>query len=100
MITPELEARIFNAMRKPVEVSTKRVEVVRDESGRVLGEELVDFFKRPAGPWDANGTGKALTVICSWCPDSGQKHQAAVARGELVSHTICPTCLKRMESEL
>lgn len=41
-----------------------------------------------------------LTIICAWCPDGDVKTKAAVARGEHVSHSMCPNCVRRMEAML
>jgi hypothetical protein len=42
-----------------------------------------------------------MTTVCGWCPDKEQRTAEAVARGERVSHGMCPECsamtLERLE---
>jgi hypothetical protein len=39
-----------------------------------------------------------LTVICGWCPDARVKTEAAIARGETVTHGMCPACTVKFEA--
>lgn len=36
-----------------------------------------------------------FTIICAWCEDSRERTAEATARGEIVSHGICPCCAVR-----
>jgi hypothetical protein len=41
------------------------------------------------------GTTPTLTTICAWCPTFNPKDP----RNRDASHTICPTCIKRVDKE-
>lgn len=70
---------------------------IRDEAGRLLGEE--NPTPRPSGPWDSNAAVEpTMVVVCGWCPDVREKTMAAKSAGHVVSHGMCPHCVRQFEN--
>jgi hypothetical protein len=41
-----------------------------------------------------------LVTLCAWCPDAAEQTAQARRIGAVISHGICPACLRQVDAEL